>query len=105
MVGKFGTAPSRNPTLTATVGMRTLGCGLSNLSGAKSRKEKIRLEQYRMSEAEYMEDGEDYLEEGCQRQTCDGCMACNYCLIKEQEDERGTANKERRQNYECMGRP
>ena len=28
----------------STVGMRTLGCGLSNLSGAKSRKEKIRLE-------------------------------------------------------------
>ena len=28
-----------------------------------------------MSEAEYMEDGADYLEEGCQRQTCDGCMA------------------------------
>lgn len=54
---------------------------------------------------EYMEDGADYLEEGCQRQTCDGCMACNYCLIKEQEDERGTANKERRQNYEYMGRP
>ena len=38
-----------------------------------------------MSEAEYMEDGADYLEEGCQRQTCDGCMAYNYCLIKEQE--------------------
>jgi hypothetical protein len=34
-----------------------------------------------MSEAEYMEDGADYLEEGCQRQTCDGCMAYNYCLI------------------------
>lgn len=31
-----------------------------------------------MSEAEYMEDGADYLEEGCQRQTCDGCMAYNY---------------------------
>lgn len=41
-----------------------------------------------MSEAEYMEDGADYLEEGCQRQTCDGCMAYNYCLIKEQEGER-----------------
>lgn len=41
-----------------------------------------------MSEAEYMEDGSDYLEEGCQRQTCDGCMAYNYCLIREQEDER-----------------
>jgi hypothetical protein len=40
-----------------------------------------------MSEAEYMEDGADYLEEGCQRQTCDGCMAYNYCLIKEQENE------------------
>lgn len=41
----------------------------------------------RMSEAEYMEDGADYLEEGCQRQTCDGCMAYNYCMIKGQEDE------------------
>lgn len=41
-----------------------------------------------MSEAEYMEDGADYLEEGCQRQTCDGCIAYNYCLIKEQESER-----------------
>lgn len=45
-----------------------------------------------MSEAEYMEDGADYLEEGCQRQTCDGCMAYNYCLGKlsgkEQEGER-----------------
>ena len=41
-----------------------------------------------MSEAEYMEDGADYLEEGCQRQTCEGCMAYNYCLIKEQEGER-----------------
>lgn len=39
------------------------------------------------SEAEYMEDGADYLEEGCQRQTCDGCMAYNYCLIKEQDIE------------------
>nr|DAH45615.1 MAG TPA: hypothetical protein [Caudoviricetes sp.] len=38
-----------------------------------------------MSEAEYMEDRADYLE---QRQTCDGCMAYNYCLIKEQEDKR-----------------
>lgn len=56
-------------------------------------------------EAEYMEDGADYLEEGCQRQTCDGCVAYNYCLIKEQENERGTVNKERRQNYEYMGRP
>lgn len=28
-----------------------------------------------MSEAEYMEDGADYFEEGCQRQTCDGCLA------------------------------
>lgn len=35
-----------------------------------------------MSEAGYMEDGADYLEEGCQRQTCDGCMA-----LKEQEGE------------------
>lgn len=34
-----------------------------------------------------MEDGADYLEEGCQRQTCNGCMAYNYCLIKEQENE------------------
>ena len=33
-----------------------------------------------MSEAEYMEDGADYLEEGCKRQTCDGCMAYDYCL-------------------------
>lgn len=41
-----------------------------------------------MSEAEYMEDGADYFEEGCQRQTCDGCLAYNYCLIKEQEVER-----------------
>lgn len=41
-----------------------------------------------MSEAEYMEDGADYLKEGCQRQTCDGCMAYNYCLIKEQDDKR-----------------
>lgn len=39
------------------------------------------------SEAEYMEDGADYLEEGCQRQTCDGCMAYNYCRIKEQDIE------------------
>lgn len=33
-----------------------------------------------MSEAEYMEDGEDYLEEGCQRQTCEGCLNYNYCM-------------------------
>lgn len=41
-----------------------------------------------MSEAEYMENGADYLEEGCQRQTCDGYMAYNYYLIREQENER-----------------
>lgn len=40
-----------------------------------------------MGEAEYMEDGADYLEEGCQRHTCDGCMAYDYCMIKGQEDE------------------
>ena len=40
-----------------------------------------------MCEAKYMEDGADYLEEGCQRQTCDGCLAYNYCLMREQEDE------------------
>ena len=36
---KFGTPPSRNQTLTATVGMLIRGYGLSNLSGARSRKE------------------------------------------------------------------
>lgn len=45
-----------------------------------------------MSEAEYMEDGADYLEEGCQRQTCDGCLAYDYCMEKytfeDKEDER-----------------
>jgi hypothetical protein len=35
----FGTAPSRNPTLTDMVGMHHRGFGLSNLSGARSRKE------------------------------------------------------------------
>ena len=34
----FGTTPSRNPTLTATVGMQIRGCGLSNLSGVKNRR-------------------------------------------------------------------
>ena len=33
-----------------------------------------------MSEAEFMEDGTDYLEEGCSRQTCDGCLAYDFCL-------------------------
>ena len=40
-----------------------------------------------MSEAEYIEDGVVFLVVGCQRQTCDGCMAYNYCLIKKQEGE------------------
>ena len=39
-----------------------------------------------MSEAEYMEDGADYLEEGCQRQTC---------LIKEQEGEKYENNSKK----------
>ncbi len=38
-----------------------------------------------MSEAGYMEDRANYLEEGFQRQTCDGCMVYDYCLKKEQE--------------------
>ena len=36
-----------------------------------------------MSEAEYMEDGADYLEVGCQRQTCDDCPDCEYCIEKD----------------------
>ena len=36
-----GTPTSRNPTLTATGGMRIRGFGLLNLSGARSRKFKI----------------------------------------------------------------
>ena len=36
-----------------------------------------------MSEAEFMEDEEDYLEEGCQRQTCEGCLAYDYCIEME----------------------
>ena len=35
---RFGTAPSRNPTLTATVGKRIRGCGLSSLNGARKRR-------------------------------------------------------------------
>jgi len=35
----FGTAPSRNLTLIHMVGMQIRGFGLSNLSGAKNRKE------------------------------------------------------------------
>lgn len=35
---KSGTAPSRNQTSIATVGMLIRGYGLSNLSGARSRK-------------------------------------------------------------------
>ena len=43
----YGIPPSRNPTLTATVGMRIRGCGLLNLSGARSRKEcEVWLKQY-----------------------------------------------------------
>ena len=33
---------TRNPTLTGMVGMHHRGFGLSNLSGVRSRKEKIR---------------------------------------------------------------
>lgn len=36
---KSGTALSRNPILSATVGIHPRGCGLLNLNGAKSRKE------------------------------------------------------------------
>lgn len=36
-----------------------------------------------MSEAEYMDDGADYLEEDCQGQSCDDCSAYDYCDIKE----------------------
>lgn len=36
---KSGTAPSRNPTLTFTDGMGILTFGLSNLNGARNRKE------------------------------------------------------------------
>lgn len=43
----YGIPPSRNPTLTATAGMLIRGCGLSNLSGARNRKEcEIWLKQY-----------------------------------------------------------
>lgn len=35
---KLGTVPSRNLILTAMVGMRIRGCGLSNLSDVISRK-------------------------------------------------------------------
>ena len=43
----FGTPPSRNPTLTATAGMLIRGYGLSNLSGARNRKEcEVWLKQY-----------------------------------------------------------
>lgn len=35
----FGIPPSKSPILTATVGMQIRGCGLSNLNGAKNRKE------------------------------------------------------------------
>lgn len=37
----YGTAQSRNPTLTATDGMRIRGFGLSNLSGARSRNKRF----------------------------------------------------------------
>lgn len=36
----YGIPPLRNPTLTATVGMLIRGFGLSNLSGARNRKNK-----------------------------------------------------------------
>lgn len=39
-----------------------------------------------MSEAEYMEDGANYLEVGCQRQTCDGCDVYLYCTIREPDE-------------------
>lgn len=39
-----------------------------------------------MSEAEYMEDGADYLEEGCQKQTCDGCLNYDYCIKRMESD-------------------
>lgn len=43
----FGTAPSRNPTLTATVGMHRRGYGLSSLRSVRSRKEcEVWLKQY-----------------------------------------------------------
>ncbi len=49
-----------------------------------------------MSEADCMDDGEDYLKEGCQRQTCDGCMAYNYCLIKENRRANNVSESKRR---------
>ena len=33
-----------------------------------------------MSDGEFMEDGADYLEVGCQRQDCNGCLNYNYCI-------------------------
>lgn len=40
-----------------------------------------------MSEADCMDDGEDYLKEGCQRQTCDAsCLAYGFCLEKKGSD-------------------
>ena len=45
----FGTAPSRNPTLIATVGMRIRGCGGLNLNGAKNRKERESMGKSRAS--------------------------------------------------------
>ena len=39
-----------------------------------------------MSEAEFMEDGADYLEEGCQRQTCDRCLNYDYCIERTESE-------------------
>lgn len=42
-----------------------------------------------MSEADYMEDGADYLidedDHGCQRSTCDGCLAYDTCMLREED--------------------
>lgn len=42
-----------------------------------------------MSEAEYLEDGSDYIMDdedyGCKRATCDGCLAYDTCMIREED--------------------
>lgn len=39
-----------------------------------------------MGDESYMlEDGEDYLKDGCQRTTCDGCLAYDYCIERGKE--------------------
>ena len=31
-------------------------------------------------------ESEDYLEEGCQRQTCEGCLDYDYCMYPEKKE-------------------